>query len=332
MKKFSFSVLVCSVLLFAGCGEPQTPAADTSGETLEIKIDGSSTVYPLLEAVAEEFGRENPNVRVTIGESGTGGGFKKFGRGDTDLSNASRPIKPSEDSLCKASNIEYIELPIAYDGMAIVVNPANTWVTNITVAELKKMWEPAAQNTIKKWNQVNPAWPDEELHLFGAGTQSGTFDYFTEAIVGKSKECRGDYTASEDDNTLVQGIAGDKDALGFFGLSYYENNKDKLKLLGIDNGKGSVQPTPETVRNGTYQPLSRPLFIYISKSANAKPEVQKFISFLLENVSTLAQEVGYVALPDDVLVKVKKRFADGTTGSMFTGKSDVGVKLNDLLQ
>jgi phosphate transport system substrate-binding protein len=225
MKKLSglvyLTILTTAFFIFGCGGNSTTETGKTEGSeaTGEIKIDGSSTVYPLMEAMAEEFRAGSPKVNITIGESGTGGGFKKFGRGEIEISNASRPIKPGEDSLCKASNIEYIEIPIAYDGLAIVVNPKNTWLTNITVSELKKMWEPAAQGTIKKWNQINPAWPNEEIHLFGAGTQSGTFDYFTEAIVGKAKECRGDYTASEDDNTLVQGIAGDRLALGFFGMS-----------------------------------------------------------------------------------------------------------------
>lgn len=338
MKKLSglvyLTILTTAFFIFGCGGNSTTETGKTEGSeaTGEIKIDGSSTVYPLMEAMAEEFRAGSPKVNITIGESGTGGGFKKFGRGEIEISNASRPIKPGEDSLCKASNIEYIEIPIAYDGLAIVVNPKNTWLTNITVSELKKMWEPAAQGTIKKWNQINPAWPNEEIHLFGAGTQSGTFDYFTEAIVGKAKECRGDYTASEDDNTLVQGIAGDRLALGFFGMSYYENNKDKIKLVGVDNGKGGVQPTLETVRNGTYQPLSRPLFIYINKSAAAKTEIKNFVTFALDNANVLATEVGYVPLPDAVMEKVKARFQAGTTGSLFTGKSDVNVKMEDLLK
>lgn len=333
------NLLFASSMLFllASCNNSSTQKTEEkAGLTGEIKIDGSSTVYPISEAVSEEFRATNPNVNVTVGESGTGGGFKKFGRGDIDISDASRPIKAGEDSLCKASNIEYIELPIAYDGLAVVVNKENTWLTSITVKELKKLWEPAAQGKVTKWNQVNPKWPNEEIHLFGAGTQSGTFDYFTEAIVGKSKECRGDYTASEDDNVLVQGIAGDKNALGFFGLSYFENNKDKLKLVPVDdenkeNGEGGIIPTAETVQNGTYQPLSRPLFIYISKKSTEKPEIKAFVEFYLSNAATLAKEVGYVALPENVYELVKKRFTSGTTGPAFAGKSDVGIKMQDVL-
>ncbi len=324
-------------LILASCGTKQQQTEESTGLKGEIKLDGSSTVYPLAEAVAEDFGKANAAVKVTVGESGTGGGFKKFGRGETDISNASRPIKASEDSACKAANIEYIELPIAYDGLAIVVNKENTWLEKITVAELKKMWEPAAQGKITKWNQVNPKWPAQEIHLFGAGTQSGTFDYFTEAVVGKSKECRGDYTASEDDNVLVQGIAGDKLALGFFGLAYYEGNKDKLKLIPVDdekkeNGDGGIVPTSETVQNGTYQPLSRPLFIYISKKSAERAEVKAFAEYFVANAGKLAKEVGYVALPDAVYELVKKRLAAGTTGSVFTGKNTVGIKMEELLK
>ncbi len=336
MKKL---VIAFSVLALASCGnnqQQQNGGEGNKGLTGDIKIDGSSTVYLLSEAVAEDFGAANSGVKVSVGESGTGGGFKKFGRGETDISDASRPIKGGEDSICKAGSIEYIELPVAYDGLAVVVNKENTWLDKITVAELKKMWEPAAQGKITKWNQVNPKWPNTEIRLFGAGTQSGTFDYFTEAVVGKSKDCRGDYTASEDDNVLVQGIAGDKNALGFFGLAYYENNKDKLKLVPIDdekkeNGDGAIAPSAETVRNGTYQPLSRPLFIYVNAKSAARAEVKSFVEYYLANASKLASEVGYVSLPDNIAELVKKRFAAGTKGSVFSGKNTVGVKMEDLL-
>ncbi len=335
MKKLVFAL---TVLFLASCGNNQQQTKEENkGLSGEIKLDGSSTVYPLAEAVAEDFGKDNTGVKVSVGESGTGGGFKKFGRGETDISNASRPIKASEDSICKASAVEYIELPVAYDGLAIVVNKENTWLDKITVAELKKMWEPAAQGKITKWNQVNPKWPNTEIHLFGAGTQSGTFDYFTEAIVGKAKDCRGDYTASEDDNVLVQGIAGDKNALGFFGLAYFENNKDKLKLVAVDdekkeNGDGAIAPSAETVQNGTYEPLSRPLFIYINKKSAEKPEVKAFVEYFIANAGALSKEVGYVSLPNEVYELVKKRFAAGTTGSAFAGKNTVGVKMEELLK
>lgn len=280
-----------------------------------ISIDGSSTVYPISEAMAEEYLAVNPRVKVTVGESGTGGGFKKFGRGETDINNASRPIRQSEIDLCNENNISYIELMIAYDGMAIVVNPKNTWATNITVEELKKLWEPAAQGVITKWNQIRPEWPDREIHLYGAGTASGTFDYFTEAVVGEAKSARGDYTASEDDNVLVQGVASDENALAFFGLSYYENNKDKLKLVPVDdqkddNGAGAILPSLETVKNKTYSPLSRPLFIYVNSKAAEQEVIQDFITFYLDNADKLVQEVGYIPLSETELAAGKAAWGE----------------------
>lgn len=279
-----------------------------------ISIDGSSTVYPISEAVAEEYLALNPKVKITIGESGTGGGFKKFGRGEIDINDASRSIKESEIELCKTNNINYVELLVAYDGMAIVVNPKNTWANDITVEELKRLWEPAAQNVITKWSQIREGWPDREIHLFGPGTASGTFDYFTEAIVGEAKSCRGDFTASEDDNVLVQGVASDVDALGFFGLAYYEHNMDKLKLVPVDdkndeNGAGAILPTFETVKNKTYSPLSRPLFIYVSSQAAKKDVVNDFVNFYLDNIGKLAKEVGYITIGDSELETVKNNWS-----------------------
>ena len=312
MKYTIASIALLSAVLFSSCGNGGNEEGKTDSTaaklTGEIKIDGSSTVYPITEAVAEDFGAENPEVRVAVAESGTGGGFKKFGRGETDINDASRPIKSTEDSLCKASNIAYQELLVAYDGLAVVVNPQNDWCKDITVAELKKIWEPEAQGKITKWSQVRAGWPDQEIHLFGAGSQSGTFDYFTEVICGKSKACRGDYTASEDDNVLVQGIAGDKYALGFFGLAYYESNKDKLKLVGVDNGSGPVLPTQETVKNKTYAPLSRPLFIYVSAPAVARPEVKAFVNFYLVHSAELSAEVGYVPLTEAEIQAEQTKF------------------------
>jgi phosphate transport system substrate-binding protein len=318
------------------CGNKQTGDNKDSGGKVQIKIDGSSTVYPISEAVAEDYKKTNNNVDITVGLSGTGGGFKKFGRGETDISDASRPITPTEDSICKAASIDYIELPIAYDGIAIVVNKDNTWLSTITVKELKAMWEPAAQGKVKKWSDVNPKWPNEEIHLFGTGTASGTFDYFTEAINGKAKAIRGDYTASANPNVLVEGISKDKDGLGFFGLAYYESNKDKLKVIPVDDekntdGDGAITPSQETVKNGTYQPLSRPLFIYIAKKSAGQTEVKSFVDYYLANAGKLSTEVGYIALPDQVYEMVKKRWAAGTTGSALAGKDAVGVKLEDLL-
>ncbi|MBI5193091.1 MAG: PstS family phosphate ABC transporter substrate-binding protein, partial [Nitrospirae bacterium] len=304
-----------------------------------IKADGSSTVYPITEAVAEEYQKaERGKTNVTVGISGTGGGFKKFCSGETDISNASRPIKPSEVELCKKKGIEYIELPVAYDGLAVVVNPKNTWANSFTVSELKKIWEPAAQGKIKKWNQIRPNWPDKEIHLFGAGVDSGTYDYFTDAIVGKEHSSRGDFTSSEDDNVLVQGISTDTYALGFFGVAYYEENKNQLKLVPIDdgndsNGKGPVYPTSANVEKGTYQPLSRPLFIYVNWKSSGKPEIQRFIEFYMKNGKTLSREVGYIPLPDKAYELVLKRFKNRVGGSVFGGHgSQVGVRIEELLK
>jgi phosphate transport system substrate-binding protein len=302
-----------------------------------VAVDGSSTVYPIIEAVGEEFQKANPKTRVTIGISGTGGGFKRFCAGETDVSNASRPIKPVEVEACKAAGVEYIELPVAYDGLAIVAHPKNDWATCMTVAELKTLWAPEAQGKITRWSQVREGWPDKEIRLFGAGVDSGTYDYFTEAVVGKEHSSRGDFQSSEDDNVLVQGISSDPQALGFFGFAYYEENKGKLKLLGIDdgraeNGEGCVQPTIETVENGTYQPLSRPLFIYVKRAAADRPEVQAFMHFLVAQAPALVAEVGYVPFKADAYGLVKQRFDARTTGSLFGGKgSQVGVTIADLL-
>ncbi len=293
-------------LIFAACGGNKSQSSEKLSGT--IKIDGSSTVYPITEAVAEEFRLDEPNVQVTIGISGTGGGFKKFGRGETDISDASRPIKQKEIDNCKENGITYQQLVVAYDGLAVLINPDNDWVDHFTIDELKKIWEPAAQGVITKWSQIREDWPDEEIHLFGPGVASGTYDYFTEAVVGESGSSRGDFTASEDDNVLVQGIAGDKYGLGFFGLAYYEENKDKLKLIPIDGGNGPVQPSIETVSNGTYSPLSRPLFIYINSSAAKKEEVQEFVHFYLENAAALSLDVGYVPLPTDKYTSEKEKF------------------------
>ena len=310
-----------------------TGAAPTSTMSGQVLIDGSSTVFPISEAMAEEFMKVNPGVRVTVGVSGTGGGFKKFCAGETDISNASRPIKPSEVELCGKNQIEYVELPVAFDGLSVVLNPKNTWAACLKVDELKKMWETAAQGQIKNWNQIRPEFPDRELHLYGAGTDSGTYDYFTEAINGKEGESRGDYTASEDDNVIVQGVAADEGGLGFFGFAYYEENKDKLKVAEIDGGNGCVAPTAETIANGTYQPLSRPIFVYVKKEAINRPEVKSFMEFnLAEANKNLITEVGYVPLPTDVNMAVQNRFKSGKVGSIFEGKgSTVGVKLVDLL-
>jgi phosphate transport system substrate-binding protein len=302
----------------AACGQGQTGQTGSS-RTQVITADGSSTVFLVTEAVAEEFQRANPGTRVTVGRSGTGGGFQKFCRDEIDVSNASRPIRPTEIESCEKAGVGYLELPVAYDGLAVVIHPKNTWAQTMSVAELKKIWEPAAQGKILRWNQVRPGWPDQELHLFGAGVDSGTFDYFTEVIVGKATQSRGDYTSSEDDNVIVQGVSGDEYALGYFGYAYYEENKDKLKIVAIDGGKGPVAPSPETVANGTYTPLSRPIFIYPKVKSLDRPEVRSFIDFYLTKGAALVREVGYVALTDEEYGMVRKRFADRRTGTMFVG-------------
>lgn len=302
MKKL---ILIAAVTLsVASCGNNKKDKESSS-----INIDGSSTVYPVTEAIAEEFRAVDPDVAVTIGVSGTGGGFKKFGRGETAISNASRPIKDKEKAIAEENGIDYIELEVAYDGLAVVINPENDWVDCFTVEQLKKIWEPAAQGTITRWNQVNPEWPDEEIHLFGPGVASGTFDYFTEAIVGESGSSRGDYTASEDDNVLVQGVSGDKFGLGFFGLAYFEENSDKLKMVAVNGGEGCIEPSTETVSNGTYAPLSRPLFIYVnSSSVQQNPKVVDFIEFYLNEAPSLLKDVGYVPLTDSEYKEQRDKF------------------------
>jgi phosphate transport system substrate-binding protein len=327
-------------VLLSGCARPpaqppateQPPPPPQSTLTGTISADGSSTVGPLTQAVAEDFNKVHPGVKVTVGISGTGGGFKKFTAGETDLSNASRPIKDKEQAAAAEHKVEYIELPVAFDGLAVVVSKENAWVDKLTINELKTMWSPEKAAAIKTWADVRPGWPKEPLKLFGPGTDSGTFEYFTEAVVGKAKASRSDYTASEDDNVLVQGVAGDKSALGYFGLAYYEENKDNLKLVPIDAGDGKpVAPSTETVENGTYKPLSRPLFVYVSKTAAARPEVKAFVEFYLDQAAEAAKKVGYVGLPSAAYAAVRQRFVAGTTGSVFAGKKTVGLKIEDIL-
>jgi phosphate transport system substrate-binding protein len=320
--------------MFAASAFALLGAASLPATAQVVKIDGSSTVYPVTEAVAEEFQKANKGLKVTVGVSGTGGGFKKFCRNEIDIADASRPISKSEMEACRATGVEYFELPVAFDALTVVINPKNTWLKQATVAELKKLWEPAAQGKIMRWNQVNPQWPDQPVKLFGAGSDSGTFDYFTEAIVGKSKSSRGDFTASEDDNVLVQGVAGDVNALGYFGYAYYAENTNKLKALPIaeKEGKAGVGPSEATVLNGTYTPLSRPIFIYVNAKALAKPEVKKLVEFYMANAATMAKEVKYVPLPADAYKTALEHIAKGKKGTVFGGKNDVGITISDLLK
>ncbi|MDR6226612.1 PstS family phosphate ABC transporter substrate-binding protein [Desmospora profundinema] len=300
-----------SLALIVGCSsnDPNQGADGAEGGLSgTITIDGSSTVYPLTQAVAEEFMKENPGVQVTVSESGTGGGFQKWALGETDINDASRLIKDEEKEEAAKNDIEPVELKVAFDGISVMVHPENDWVDEISVEDLKKIWEPDSK--VKKWSDVNPDWPDKEIKLYAPGTSSGTFDYFTEAIVGEEGASRTDFTASEDDNVLVRGISGDKYSLGYFGYSYYVENKDKLKILAIDEGEGAVEPTEETINEGSYSPLSRPVFIYPSNKALEKEEVQAFIEFYLENVKDLAAEVGYVALPDEEYEEGKQAYED----------------------
>jgi len=292
----SVVVALAAVAVFAACSGGES--GGEGGLTGMVRIDGSSTVFPVTEAVAEEFQIANQGVRVTVGISGTGGGFKKFCAGETDISDASRPIKDTELEACRAAGIDPMQVTVGYDGLAVMVNPNNTFASCMTVDELKQIWEPGSQ--ISRWNQVRSEWPDGEFELYGPGTDSGTFDYFTEAIMGEEDASRPDFTASEDDNVLVQGIAGDQYALGYFGYAYYAENQDKLKLVAIDNGNGCVEPTPETVQSGEYAPLSRPLFIYLSQTAMERPEVKAFVEFYLTNAQQLVPDVGYVPLGAEV--------------------------------
>ncbi len=329
-----FASAVAAVMLSAACGGGQS---SSGAPAATVTLDGSSTVFPVSEAVAEEFQKANAAVRVTVGISGTGGGFQKFCRGETDISNASRPISAAEVEACGKSGITFIELPVAYDGLAVVANPKATWVEAITTTELKTIWAPEAQDKVARWSQVRAGWPDRELHLFGAGVDSGTYDYFTQAIVGKEGASRGDFTSSEDDNVLVQGISGDELALGFMPYAYYAENKQALKLVPVDDGKadngaGPILPSVETVKGGTYQPLSRPIFIYVSIKALDRPEVASFVEFYLAQGGALAEEVGYVPLGDRGYQLVTAHYKARTPGSVFEhAGSQVGLSIEQLL-
>ena len=318
-------------VLFAGLASAAVPHLAAAQSV--IKIDGSSTVFPIAEAVAEEFQiSKRGKVRVTVGIAGTGGGFKRFCRGETDISNASRPILKEEMEMCRKAGIKYMEIPVAFDALTVVVNPQNTWAKTLTPAELRKIWEPAAQGRITKWNQVRADFPAEPLMLFGLGVDSGTFDYFTEAVNGKSKASRTDFQASEDDNVIVQGVSSNKGAIGYFGYAYYIGNKDRVRALPIQNQQGkAVSPSLEAVVDGSYEPLSRPLFIYVRDTSAERPEMREFIQFYLGEGAELAKEVGYVPLPQQAYQLVLKHFKDKKLGTVFGGVPEVGVTIDALL-
>lgn len=326
--RFSIAWPLIALAAAAGCRP--------SGGAEMVRIDGSSTVYPTTEAVAEDFqNAKRGSVRVIVGISGTGGGFKKFGRGEIDVSDASRPILIEEMRLAAEHGVEYVELPICFDALTVAVHPDNDWADSITVSELKKIWEPAAQGAITRWNQVRPEWPDEEIALFGAGSDSGTFDYFTEAVVGKAKASRGDYTISEDDNVLVQGIAGNRLALGYLPYAYYSPNTDKIKALAVDGERGDdgpVLPSLENVLAGRYNPLSRPLFIYVSKQSAERSVVNEFVEFYITHAKDLTAEVKYLPLPDAAYQAVLERFQQRQVGTAFGGTPEVGVRVEELLE
>jgi len=319
---------ICAAIAAIVGGAAAAPAATAQ----VVKVDGSSTVFPITEAVAEEFQKAKKGaIKVTVGISGTGGGFKKFCRGETDISNASRPILKSEMDECAKGGVRYLEMPVAYDALTVVVNPKSK-LSSISIDDLKKMWEPAAQGKITNWSQVNPSFPDAPLKLFGAGADSGTFDYFTEAVTGKAKSSRGDFTASEDDNVLVQGISRDSNALGFFGYAYYAENKDKLKALQISwKGGPPVGPTTETVLNGTYQPLSRPIFIYVNEKAAQKGEVKEFVEFFNKKADQLVKEVKYVPLPARAYAYNLETLGKNRVGTKFGGENKVGLTIEELM-
>ena len=297
-----------------------------------VKLDGSSTVYPISEGVAEEFQKAKKGaIKVTVGISGTGGGFKKFCRGETDISNASRPITAKEMEDCAKAGVKYYEIPVAFDALTVVVNPKNP-IKQLSIAELKTMWEPAAQGNLTRWSQVNPAFQDAPLKLFGAGADSGTFEYFTEAATGKAKSSRGDYTASEDDNVLVQGVARDVNAIGYFGYAYYAENKDKLRAMPIVNSAGkAVEPSEASVIDGSYNPLSRPIFIYVSEASYKRPDVKEFVEYYLREGAKFAKEVKYVPLPARAYEISAEHLKKGKLGTAFGGKNEIGIRIDDLL-
>lgn len=328
----NLAIALAIFALATSCTAASNPS--TQLQQQQLKIDGSSTVYPITQAIAKQFQALPDNkAQLTVNFSGTTGGFDKFCTGETDISNASRPILIAEMEACNKNSVRYIELPIAFDALTIAVHPKNNWAKDITVTELKKIWEPAAQGKITRWKQVRSSWPDRPLNLYGAGKKSGTFDYFTEATVGKVRASRTDYTASEDDNVLVEGISKDPNALGYFGFAYYEANLSKLKVLAVNNGKGSVLPSRQTVEKAQYQPLSRPLFIYVNaKSAQTKPAVKDFVDFYIKAAPTLVTSVGYVPLPAEAYYLDNIHFNRGKVGTVFGGEAQLNLTIGELLR
>jgi len=311
MKYAAAAAALTTAIIATGFACAQDPK-NVSGS---IEVDGSSTVYPLTTAIDEDFRAAGSKVKVNVGSSGTGGGFKRFATGDIDISNASRPIKKEEAEAAKKAGVEFIEIPVAYDGLSIVVNKKNTFIDYITMDDLRMIFR--AGNPAKSWKDVRPNWPDQPIKIFSPGTDSGTFDYFKEEVVGKEGKIRSDLEASEDDNVLVSGVAGNEFAIGFFGYSYYVANKDKIRIVKVDAGKGAIEPTPQTIEDGTYAPFSRPLFIYVNKKSAARPEVKAFVDFYLKNVSGLTEELGFVKLPDDILGRASKNWAASKTGTQY---------------
>lgn len=318
---------IALLFMLAACGGGEEQAKQGGSSSEQIAIDGSSTVFPLAEAAAEAYGRSaTGGARVTVGESGTGGGFSKFCRGETQISNASRPISAEEIAACAAANIQFVEIPIAFDGISVVVHPSNP-VNGVTMAQLRQIWQPSAERTVTNWNQVSRTWPNLNLQLFGPGTASGTFDFFTEAVNGDGGASRTDYSPSEDDNVLVQGVASNAGAMGYFGYAYYEQNRERVKALTIDG----VAPSPETIASGQYA-LSRPMFIYVNAEELRRPQVQRFVTYFVQNAATLAPQVGYVPLPAEAYAAYAERVAQGQTGTAFGGHNEVGLSIQELLQ
>ncbi|VAX39149.1 Phosphate ABC transporter, periplasmic phosphate-binding protein PstS (TC 3.A.1.7.1) [hydrothermal vent metagenome] len=327
MKRFLVSASICACLLVAGCGEKTTSSSENNLKG-KVKIDGSSTVYPITNAVAEEFSKETPQVKVQVAFKGTGGGFKRFCKKETDINDASRPIKDKEKKLAAENGIEFIECPVGFDGISIVVNPKNTFLNDITVEELRKIWQPGS--TVKKWSDVRKGFPNKEIKLYGPGSNSGTFDYFTKVINGKEGASRKDYSPSEDDNVLVTGIEGDENSLGYFGFAYYIENKDKLKLIPVNSGSGPIAPSMETIKSGAYKPLSRPIFIYISKESAERKEVDAFVTYYLNNATALVKDAGYIPFSEAIYDIVRARYKNRQTGSIFNGAKK-GATVEEIL-